>query len=553
MEPQADQIDLLLASAREHRPVLEDGLAADALIEAPKPKKDVSQLRARRDAERSDLRLQRWGVIVPEGKTGEALLEAIKPLVALRSEEQGAPPMVFEVPPGLNRKESREWLFDKYEDEHIDEAERPLYLCLLGSPEQTSFELQHTVGHRAYIGRIHFEKPNGDVDLDAYAAYARKVARYAREGVTSERPDLTYYVAPDGSRATRNAIPKLVSPSIEASERSVANGRLNASVRQLEVDSVDLFLTANASSRPSVLLSVSHGLGGSPDDYNSADEQRMRQGALVVGRKEVLDAEAMTGKTFLPGGLWLFFACFGAATPSTSEYYKWLDVLAKTGTYQNSAKAVLSSLAMSGSGFIAALPQAALRNPNGPLAVIGHVDLAWNYSYVDPSNPSKSRSSKFTRVLHTMTRGARVGSAHDEIMEQFREANFELSSMYDTAEDARIAGRPDPTDPKAKARIWMLRNDLRGYILLGDPAVRLPQAELNGRKPAEAPEPPVVEVQTAAPTMTQDAKTAAVQALLEGNEAPRVIAERAGCSLAELFAWFDAHRGAERKKQMDGL
>jgi hypothetical protein len=34
---------------------------------------------------------------------------------------------------------------------------------------------------------------------------------------------------------------------------------------------------------------------------------------------------------------------------------------------------------------------------------------------------------------------------------------------------------PTPLMPIGRAQLWMLRNDLRGYILLGDPAARLSQ------------------------------------------------------------------------------
>jgi hypothetical protein len=439
------------------------------------------------------------------------------------------------------------------------ERHRPYYLCLLGSPEQASLEFQQTVVHSTYIGRIHFEKSNGDVDLDGYAEYVKKVVKYARSGFTKERPDLQYYVAPDGSKATRNAAPKLVSPSMEMSQRVIDKGILSANVRQIDANSVDAFIAANAclsadgKPRPSVLLSVSHGLGGSQDDFGSFDAQRLRQGALVLGPKEVLDAEAIVGKTFLPGGLWLLFACFGAGTPATSEYYRWLKQLAEAGVYRDAAAAVLGSLAISGTGFISALPQAALRNPNGPLAVIGHIDLSWNFSYVNPTDPKESRSGKFTKALHAMADGARVGSAHDELTEEFRVANFQLSSMYDSAESARINNRTDSTDLKERGQIWMLRNDLRGYVLLGDPAVRLAQAEPAEGRPEKVVAPAIPEIQANASPITSVAipastKESAILALLAGNETPRVIADRAGCSLAQLFAWFETYRALEREK-----
>jgi len=556
MDTSTEQIDLLLANPREQRPVLEDGLSADARDGVPKPKKDESHYRKNRAKDRSDLRWQRWAVIVPEDKkVGDAMLEAIKPLIDLRAEEQGVKPFEYRVSPNMNRKEAGEWLYNVYDTEDIKEQDRPFYLCLLGSPEQASLEFQHTVAHSAYIGRVHFEKPDGTVDLDAYAAYAKKVVKYAREGFTTERPELLYYVAPDGSKATRNAVPKLVSPSFESSQRVIDSGILSAALRQIDANSVDALIAANAcfspngKPRPSVLFSVSHGLGGSEDDYGSFDAQRMRQGALVLGPKEVLDAEAITGKTFLPGGLWLMFACFGAGTPATSEYHKWLTELAKVGAYRESARAVLTSLTTSGTGFIGALPQAALRNPNGPLAVIGHIDLSWNFSYVNPKNPAESRSAKFTKVLHAMADGVRVGCAHDEITEEFRKANFDLSGMYDLMDGNRIQGRPDTTDPKKLGQIWMLRNDLRGYVVLGDPAARLSQAEPPEGRPVKIAQPTIAEIQTKTPVaISASAKTAAVLALLEGNETPRVIADRTGCSLVQLFAWFETHRALEREK-----
>jgi hypothetical protein len=122
--------------------------------------------------------------------------------------------------------------------------------------------------------------------------------------------------------------------------------------------------------------------------------------------------------------------------------------------------------------------------------------------------------------------------------------------MYESAEDARIAGRPDPIDPKKRGQTWMLRNDLRGYVLLGDPAVRLPQAEPRERLNAPGPASDVPEIETVAPagTISTTAKDAAVRALIEGHEAPRVIADRTGCSIAQLFAWFETHRALEREK-----
>jgi len=120
-----EQIDLLLADAQECKPVLDEGISADAANAAPKPKKDESHLRRDRSQDRSHLDVQRWGLIVPEGDEGNALLEAMKPLVDFRAEEQGAKPMVFRVAPNMDRKRASDWLYDVYESDVIDERNRP--------------------------------------------------------------------------------------------------------------------------------------------------------------------------------------------------------------------------------------------------------------------------------------------------------------------------------------------------------------------------------------------------------------------------------------------
>jgi hypothetical protein len=119
------------------------------------------------------------------------------------------------------------------------------------------------------------------------------------------------------------------------------------------------------------------------------------------------------------------------------------------------------------------MSQAALANPHGPLAMIGHVDLAWTYSFSDPRNLARRVPARILSVLDAWLRRARAGVALDALMRFYREANDALMERYQAQADAQVDGLPDPTDPAERAQLWMLRNDLRGYVLLGDPAARL--------------------------------------------------------------------------------
>jgi hypothetical protein len=205
------------------------------------------------------------------------------------------------------------------------------------------------------------------------------------------------------------------------------------------------------------------------------------QGALCLGLDAApLDAAALGTEAFLPGGVWFMVACFGGGTPATSAYHPWLRTLADQGGDMQAAREVLRSLPRPGEPpFLAALPQAALANPKGPLAVIAHMDLAWTFAFMD--NGRGSRASRIFGALRALLSGSRAGVALDVLMQAYREANDDLTAGYQLQRDAAVRGQDDRTDTLKLARLWMRRNDLRGYVVLGDPAVHLPLARARAR------------------------------------------------------------------------
>lgn len=552
-----DQLDLLLAYADETDPVLDDGLPRQSSDQAPKPKKavrgdDVPDWR-RTDADPNDLTLQRWGVIAPEGKEGDRMLEAMAPLLRKREEEQGAPVITYRVPPDMDAKMAVSWKDEVYWSEDVEEDDRPLYLMLLGDYEEVSLELQHSLANGALVGRVHFANSQGKHQLDAHAAYAEKVVVHAQRGTPAERPDLLFHVARDGTNATQSGEARLLQPCLEAALKNRDAGKLPVSaVREIDAEGADAFLSAGATTTPSVLLSISHGVGAPRRGWSGAEEQWHKQGALVMGHQDVLDAERLGKRPFLPGGLWFLLACFGAGTPSASAYHAWLSLLSKEGGYRGKANSVLASLPAAGARpFVAALPQAALSNPEGPLAIIGHMDLAWTYGFSSATNLGESRKSRFYSALEVMVRGSRAGVGIEALMRFYRETNDALMASYQSEADARAQNRADGTNHNERGHLWMLRNDLRGYVLLGDPAVRLPLVK-NALAPSAKPvlavtEPPVASI-SGARDISLAMKEAAVLSLIHGEEAPVAIARRAGTTVVELFSWFDAYRSGGRSR-----
>jgi hypothetical protein len=226
--------------------------------------------------------------------------------------------------------------------------------------------------------------------------------------------------------------------------------------------------------RAGVLLSLSHGVGPPARGWASAEEQRAWQGALVLTPQQVLTADMLRSTPFLPGGMWFCLACFGAATSDRSLFAPWLSQLSQQPTYAQQLEPVLKSLPRAGERpFVAALPQAALANPQGPLAVIGPSELSWMYGDLDHDQLYRSRASCMTRVLDAMAGGDRVGVALEQLTRFYRETNDRLMADYQARQEALVYQSRDPIEPREHGNRWMLRNDLRGYILLGDPAVRL--------------------------------------------------------------------------------
>lgn len=514
--------------------MLEEGLPSDKAKGAPRPKKANLKERRRFGENVNDLSLQQWTIIAPEGKAGDQLLEAMEPLRRLREEEQGAAVLVHRVPPDMTAKEAGDWKSNAFWPEEASEEDVPLYALVLGDLHQVSAELQHVLATNTLVGRIHFASAGGGADVPGYAAYAEKVVRFAKEGTPDTLPDFLFFTAPDGSSATVTGKLRLTDPSLSVSRERALAGKLPvASVRELSAETVDELLAAGAGSRPSVLLSVSHGLGAPRGGWRSEDLQWRRQGAMVIDHDEILDAERLRGQAFLPGGMWFYLACFGAGTPAASAYHDWLAQLSQEGAYRGSVAAVGRSLPSPGARpFIAALPQAALANPAGPLAVIGHLDLAWTYGFSGTKKLTESRKSRILAPLEKLVTGHRAGVALGLLMREYAEINDDLMREYQLEKEVLASKRPSPVDPAEQAHRWMLRNDLRGYVLLGDPAARLPlqqnasRRDARGAKGAERVEAAAAPASSASGPRSDAPRTPEAAVTVDDPETPDVLVLR---------------------------
>ncbi len=212
---------------------------------------------------------------------------------------------------------------------------------------------------------------------------------------------------------------------------------------------------------PAFLFTASHGMGFPKDD----PRQLPHQGALLCQdwpgprewkRKPIPEEQYFSAddvsQTARIGGMTNFhFACYGAGTPQKDNF---------------AHKAFQERLDITSLPFIARLPQRLLSHPNGGvLAVIGHVERAWGYSF--RWEKAGEQRGALENTLKRLIEGHPVGSA----LEYLNERYAELSTMLtDELEEIKFGAVPNNTD---LAGLWMANNDARGYIIIGDPAVRL--------------------------------------------------------------------------------
>ncbi|HET7501347.1 MAG TPA: hypothetical protein VFK02_10105 [Kofleriaceae bacterium] len=530
-------LDLLLVTGDARTPVLPAGLdphAADG-APVPEPRPRPAELWGDEHAP-DDLERQRWGVIAPAGDAGDRLLDAIAPLIERRRGQQGAV-RVHRVPERMILDEAVRWKKRVFRSGADVDDDLPRYQLIVGDLDQVPLAVQQVQATDGFVGRIAFD------DLDGYRAYADKVVRWEDRGAVAPDAHAILHAVRDGTPATRRGHEALIAPGEGILRRRKAAGdvrygelRVTGSARP-SPDELWAAVATEASG-PGVLLSLSHGVGvprAAGSAPRGAARQRREQGALSFGAGGVVTGSDVAGRGLLPGGVWVAVACFGAGTPEISDYHHWLDTLRRAGHAGSEIGHVLDTLAHE-RPFVAALPRAALADPDGPLAFVGHVDLAWTYGFFDLDDGPRRRPARLIGVIQALLNGHRAGVAVQRLAHAFAEVNTELTALHDAG--ARTGTPIDDRERARRGHLWMLRQDLAGYLLLGDPAVRLPIGDAGAARTARETVDAVVRAEAAVLAVLRGDPVARVarQHQLDRAELERLSASYRAAGLAELAA-----------------
>ncbi len=413
----------------------------------------------------TDLAQAGWGVIYPyedprQPARVQAIKEALQPLLDLRRSQAGRYFKVYEGGDGYRPNDTAAKFVARHGARVSDPADPekvPYYLLIVGSPEQIPFHFQYQLDVQYAVGRIDF----GD-DLAAYARYARNVVEAEAAGLGRVRKVTFFGVSNPDDPATQMSADHLVEPLSQRTGERVSEGWQVQAVLRDEATKARLLGLLAGQERPALLFVACHGMEFSKDDPQGRQEPY--QGALLcqdwagpsagwgeVPREAYLAGEDLSSDLDLRGLIALFFACYGAGTPRFDEYTE--------QAFRERRETIADR------PFVAALPKAMLGLSQGALAVVGHVERAWGTSFL--GERQSTQIAVFESAVERLLKGVPLGAA----MEYFNGRHAALSA--ELAAELEKAKWKEP-DPYELAEMWTANNDARGYIVLGDPAVRLP-------------------------------------------------------------------------------
>jgi hypothetical protein len=341
----------------------------------------------------------------------------------------------------------------------VDPKKLPYYLLIVGSPEEIPFHFQYQLDVQYAVGRIDF----GD-DMDAYANYARSVVAAEEHGAEFSR-DITFFgVSNPGDPATQLSADLLVKPLHDYFEKEYGGTEWQIDrILPGDAKKARLKTLLGGDETPALLFAACHGMEFDSDAAEGC--QARYQGALLCGdwpghpgevpRDYYLAGEDLTGEADLQGLIAFFFACYSAGTPRFDEYSK--------QAFEQGGKPIAAQ------AFVADLPRAMLSLPKGALAVIGHVERAWGFSF--RGEQESEEITVFQSAVERLLKGHPVGSAMEYFDGYYAALSTELTNRIEKAELFGMA-----LNEYELAKMWTANNDARGYIIIGDPAVRLPAA-----------------------------------------------------------------------------
>ncbi|MGA7729844.1 MAG: hypothetical protein WCD37_01085 [Chloroflexia bacterium] len=356
----------------------------------------------------------------------------------------------------------------------------PYYLLIVGSPEEIPYPFQYQLDVVYAIGRLYFETWPDESDEQRLAKYARyaqslvEAEKAAERGEGFRTRNATFFgVANPDDKATQRSANELVAPLYA----DLINRRKDWTLSLVPPEKATketLTRLLGGADTPSLLFTASHGMGFKLND----PRLEHHHGALLCGdwpgpeewfgrpipEEHYFSADDVADDAQLHGMIAFHFACYGGGIPKFDDF----------------GHRVGKSAQIAPRSLVAHLPQRLLSHPGGgALANVAHVERAWNCSF-SWKKQVNSQTDTFRDTLLRITRGERIGWAMEHFNDRYAALSTNLRYILGQIKLGVVA------DDANLSNIWTANNDARSYVILGDPAARLPLP----KKDQEAANPP---------------------------------------------------------------
>lgn len=426
---------------------------------------EVEHLGGAFDISLDDVTQAGWAIIFHKDED-QAVKDALAPLIEHRRKQIGDDNIVKvleynegeQVIPWLARHRIK---FGLVEPEKV-----PYYILIAGGPDRIPFVFGQALDVVYAVGRLYFDA------VAQYQRYVESVIEYEKAAQVPNTKEIVFWGPRNkNDKPTKLSSEHLIRPlalGIDG-EKSVVEraakfskvaytGKLFEPEQSTKESLLSVFRPEGGKSGPCLLFTASHGIGWP----NGHESQMGAQGALLCqdfpGRglgplkpDHYFAAVDLPNDAQLHGLVCFHFACFSAGTPEADRF-----------SYQPGAP----PQALAPKPFFSALPQALLSHPNGgALGVIGHVERAWQNSIITAG--AGAQLLPFENAIGFIAGGQPLGWALKEFNDVFAANSVDLTNTI-RDKDSGV----EVSDRKI-AELWLERNDAEGYVLMGDPAVRL--------------------------------------------------------------------------------
>ncbi len=382
------------------------------------------------------------------------IIDVLQPLAKHRKMTNPKVPLFFN---GEMPNQWSDWFRDNYTSPLAEGKKVPRYVLIVGDPDLIPFKFQSLLDSAGFVGRIDFDS------REQITSYINKILRLEQNKSTLASREVFAMGTDFGpSDPTFYSAKYLVKPISE-----YVSSKLHFKTKTLlgEQASKSNLMQSLKQNKPALVFTASHGAGFLNENFLT---QKKLNGAIYCqgGEDMPLDDILFTSydipvdEGFLEGAIFFQFACFGYGTPSQSDFQHW-----QQGRVQISSQ----------QGFVSDMPKTLLAHDRGPIAYIGHVDLAWLQGFDDPKNPDPlhgydNRIVPFIDSCRSLLSAEPVGRSLEEMNKRYDIENAVIVNRIDQAKKQSEFSEKLYT---SIAEEFILRSDAQNYMLLGDPAVKI--------------------------------------------------------------------------------